>query len=342
MGKELVARALHLNSSRSKGPFEAVNMAAIAPSLAASELFGHARGAFSGADRKHAGCFERAHGGTLFLDEVGDTPSDVQPMLLRTLETGEVMGVGASSAQRVDVRVVSATDADLDGGVERGAFRAPLLHRLAGFQIKVPPLRERREDIGRLFYHFVRGELERLGDLPRLTAESAFPWVPVELVGILARYRWPGNVRQLRNVARQLVIASRGAERMVYERLLPELLPGREERPAPSPDDTAPPASPTPVHKSYRSPQEVSEEELVETLRRFQWRLAPAAEALGLSRTAMYHRVEASARVRKAAEIPEAEVRETLAAHPGLADAAASLEVSEHALKIRMRALRIS
>ncbi|MEO1088096.1 MAG: sigma-54 factor interaction domain-containing protein, partial [Acidobacteriota bacterium] len=154
-GKEMVARALHEHSHRQAGPFVTVNMAAIPPSLAASELFGAERGAFTGAERPRAGYFEQAHGGTLFLDEIGETPDEIQPLLLRALESGEIQRVGAGSKRTVDVRLIAATDAALEQRVMGGQFRAPLLHRLAGFDIRLPPLTDRRDDLGRLVRFFI-------------------------------------------------------------------------------------------------------------------------------------------------------------------------------------------
>ncbi|MEM8932122.1 MAG: sigma 54-interacting transcriptional regulator [Acidobacteriota bacterium] len=208
-GKELVARALHVAGRRSAGPFVAVNLGALAPSLAASELFGVARGAFTGADRSRDGCFVRAHGGTLFLDEIGEAPSEIQVALLRTLETGEILAVGASTPRRVDVRTLAATDADLDHLIASDGFREPLLHRLAGYEIWLPPLRRRRDDLGRLLVHFLRQFSDELGD-HRLGRDDGEPWIDPELVTRMAHFGWPGNVRQLRNVVRQLAIGNRG------------------------------------------------------------------------------------------------------------------------------------
>ena len=169
-GKELAARALHDASRRHNGPFIAVNLGAIPPTLVASELFGAARGAYTGSVQQQEGYFRRAHGGTLLLDEIGEATPEVQVMLLRTLETGEVHPVGTQSPQRVDVRVLAATDADLEARAAAGEFRAPLLHRLAGYEIWLPPLRERRDDVGRLLIHFLRRELAPLGE--------ASAWIP--------------------------------------------------------------------------------------------------------------------------------------------------------------------
>src|SRR6185312_13597431 len=210
-GKELVAQAIHAASRRSRGPFVSVNLGAIPPSLAASELFGAARGAFTGAVQAQDGYFRKAQGGTLFLDEIGETPQEVQASLLRVLEVGEIQPVGAQSALRVDVRVLAATDADLEQRAQAGTFREPLLHRLAGYSIRLPPLRERRDDIGRLLIHFLRQELAATGELEILDRDSSpLLWMKPALVARLARYDWPGNVRQLRNAVRQLVIGSRG------------------------------------------------------------------------------------------------------------------------------------
>ena len=166
-GKELVAQAIHQTSRRRGGPFVSVNMGAIPGTLAASELFGASKGAFTGAVRDQPGYFQRAHGGTLFLDEIGEAPSEVQVMLLRVLETGEIQRIGGQEVHRASVRLVAATDADLERAVEEGRFRGPLLHRLSGYEITIPPLRERREDFGRLLFHFLREEMRALGQEAR-------------------------------------------------------------------------------------------------------------------------------------------------------------------------------
>jgi two-component system nitrogen regulation response regulator GlnG len=212
-GKELVARAIHDRSPRRGGPFVSVNLGAIPRELAAAELFGATKGAFTGATRDRDGLFRAAHGGTLFLDEVGEAPPEVQVMLLRVLETGELYPVGADKPVATQVRLIAATDANLEQQIRDGRFKAPLLHRLAGYEVRLPPLRERREDIGILLYHFAREELEAIGEAHRLTPEDPYarPWLPAAIAAQLVRYAWPGNIRQLRNVTRQLVIGSRGS-----------------------------------------------------------------------------------------------------------------------------------
>jgi two-component system nitrogen regulation response regulator GlnG len=239
-GKELVARALHDHGPRRGGPFVSVNLGAIPRELAAAELFGAQRGAYTGATRDREGFFRAARGGTLFLDEVGEASPEVQAMLLRVLETGEMYPVGGQAKVATDVRILAATDADLDARIREGQFKAPLLHRLAGYEIRLPPLRERREDIGVLFYHFAREELLALGEVHRLSPEDPYsaPWLPASIMGRLLRFAWPGNIRQLRNLTRQLVIGSRGCAQIALDpRLMAELgeelaPPAGAERPA--------------------------------------------------------------------------------------------------------------
>ncbi len=263
VGKERVAQALHAASPRSAGPCVAVNMATVPPTLAASELFGHVKGAFSGAGQAREGHFARADGGTLFLDEVGDTPQEVQPMLLRALETGEIQPVGGNTPQVVDVRVVSATDAELEKGIAEGRFRAPLLHRLAGFHISIPPLRERPEDVGVLATAFAAEVRVEVGDPPE--------WgLPAGLVAAWARHPWPGNVRALRNAVRQVVILNRGREEMEWE---------------------APEATPAPSAAPGRKAGELEGPEILEAIEA-EGGIKQAAAALGVSRAALYRRME--------------------------------------------------
>lgn len=335
-GKELVARALHQASRRRDRRWVAVNMAAVQPELAASTLFGHARGAFSGAVSDHDGHFVRADGGSLFLDEVGDTPTDVQAMLLRVLETREVQPVGGRRAAPVDVRLISATDADLDDA-ER--FRAPLLHRLAGFQVHVPPLAERRADVGPLFAHFARAELASMGLEGRWAGDPRKPWLPASLMTALLLHGWPGNVRQLRNVTRQLVILHRDADRLKrWREILPRLL-GPSINAAPAPAEQAPvEQAPTP-RKRYRHVDDVGDDELVAALEHNRFEIKAAAEQLGVSRTALYGRVDRCERVRKAADLSAEQIEAAGRSHPALEPLATALGVSLQALKRRMKQL---
>ncbi len=194
-GKELVARALHEYGQRRKGPFVAVNMAAIPRELIESELFGHEKGAFTGAANKSAGRFELADGGTLFLDEIGDMPMEAQTRLLRVLQEGEYTTVGGRASIKTDVRIIAATNRDLRQQINQGLFREDLFFRLNVVPLRLPPLRERAEDISDLARHFLR--LAHEEGLPLKTIDS-------DAMEVLKRYRWPGNVRELENLIRRL------------------------------------------------------------------------------------------------------------------------------------------
>jgi two-component system, NtrC family, nitrogen regulation response regulator GlnG len=345
-GKELVARAIHHASRRRSGPFLSVNMGAVPASLAASELFGSTRGAFTGSVRDQAGFFQRAHDGTLFLDEVGEAPPEVQVMLLRVLETGEVQRVGAAEPQRTDVRLLAATDADLENAIAEGRFRAPLLHRLSGYEIVIPPLRERRDDFGRLLFHFLRQELEAIGEERRLDEqdEDGRPWMPASVVARLAQHSWPGNVRQLLNVARQIVIASRSSEVVEIGPQIEKLL--REAASARSAESAAAP-EPLPTRRraeaqEYRSPSAVSEAEVIEALRATRWEVKPAAERLGISRPSLYVLMEKFPSIRTAVDLSRAEILEGRTVCGSDLDALADhLEVSKKGLLQRMKQLGI-
>lgn len=200
-GKELVARALHDSSLRRDGPYVAVNCSAISEELLESELFGHEKGAFTGALRTHRGRFERADGSTLFLDEIGDMPLHTQTKLLRVLEEGVVERVGAERERCVDVRIVAATNVALEQAVGRGRFRADLYHRLSVLRIHLPALRERPEDIPALVDHFLRQFSRKYRrTIHRLTPEA---------ISLLQSYLWPGNIRELRNVLERVFIETR-------------------------------------------------------------------------------------------------------------------------------------
>jgi two-component system nitrogen regulation response regulator GlnG len=203
-GKELVALALHQHSARAKQPFVALNMAAIPRDLLESELFGHERGAFTGAQNRRAGRFEQANGGTLMLDEIGDMPAELQTRLLRVLADGEFYPVGAHTPKKVDVRIIAATHQNLEQRVRDGQFREDLFHRLNVIRIQIPPLRQRREDIPLLMQHFLqKAAIELEVETKSLTAEAA---------AILSTLDWPGNVRQLENLCRLLTVMAPGQE----------------------------------------------------------------------------------------------------------------------------------
>lgn len=201
VGKELLAHHIHHESDRRSGPFVAVNCAAFSETLLLSELFGHEKGAFTGADRRKKGCFERAHGGTLFLDEIGDMALDAQAKLLRVLENREFLRLGGSDAVRVDARIVAATNQDLGDLVENGTFREDLFYRIHVVRMHIPPLRNRREDLYRLIHMFVDTFNREYGNSVRD--------IPDDTLSALLNYSWPGNVREVKNVLSQSVLLSR-------------------------------------------------------------------------------------------------------------------------------------
>ncbi|MGV2990363.1 nitrogen regulation protein NR(I) [Vibrio sp. E150_011] len=210
-GKELVAHALHRHSPRANKPFIALNMAAIPRDLIESELFGHEKGAFTGANSVRQGRFEQANGGTLFLDEIGDMPLDIQTRLLRVLADGQFYRVGGHAAVKVDVRIVAATHQHLEKLVAQGEFREDLYHRLNVIRIHIPALRERKQDIEKLTYHFLSLAAEELA----VECKS----LGTDTVDILTKLEWPGNVRQLENTCRWLTVMASGSE------ILPSDLP---------------------------------------------------------------------------------------------------------------------
>lgn len=338
-GKELVAHAIHESSARHDSPWVPVNVAAIPTTTAVSQLFGHVRGAFTGATGDHPGYFGRAHRGTLFLDEVGDLPTDLQPTLLRALESGEIQPVGARSPKRVDARIVSATDADLGQAVQDGRFRLPLLQRLSGFRLEVPPLRARREDIGLLLAHFLRSELVERGDAALLATpvSEPDPWLPAPLIARLVAHDWPGNVRQLRNVARWISVCGSGMPHVLFEPgdALEVLLEepnrgGARGDAAPGAAEASPPIR----------PQDMDEAGVVAALRANQWQPGAAAKQLGISRTTMYALMDQFPRIRKAGELGAADIEAAAAASGGNVKAMAEqLEVSRPGLRRRMKEL---
>lgn len=221
-GKELVAETLHINSERRNGPFVKVNCAALAESLLESELFGHEKGAFTGADKKREGKFVQANGGTLFLDEIGDTSQAMQVKLLRVLQEKELQRVGGEETLSIDVRVIAATNRDLEKEVAEGNFREDLYYRLNVVMIPVPPLREREDDIPELVGHFV----DRFAAKNRRNVES----ISEECMDLLVSYPWPGNVRELENAVERGIILMRGEQ--LTEKSLPLTLQdyGKKEK----------------------------------------------------------------------------------------------------------------
>ncbi len=217
-GKELVARAIHAESPRAAGPFVPVNCAALPESLIESTLFGHRRGAFTGASQDHRGLFEAANGGTIFLDEIGEMPLALQAKLLRVLQDHEVVPVGDTRSRTVDVRVISATNRDLAGLIEGNAFRSDLFYRIAAFPIRVPSLRERREDIPLLAQRFLRNAGEEHGKRVSGITEAA--------LAVLTAHHWPGNVRELQNEIERAVVLVSNDEWITPGHLSSRLGPG--------------------------------------------------------------------------------------------------------------------
>jgi len=266
-GKELFARAIHAHGARAAKPFLAQNCAALAEQLLESELFGHVRGAFTGADRSRRGLFEEAAGGTLFLDEVSEISPTIQAKLLRVLQQKEVRAVGSSTTHAVDVRVVAATNVDLRKAVENGTFRLDLYHRLCVFPIVLPPLRERAEDIAPLARHFLRhfSEQEQV-DVPGFEPEA---------LRCLERYAWPGNVRELQNEMLRLVLCGEPGQAVSLEALSPWI---REHGPTPVEDG-----------RSLRDIlRDVELATIWARLREHGYRRSATASSLGITREALW------------------------------------------------------
>ncbi len=349
-GKELVSQAIHALSARRDRECLCVNMGAIPPNLAASELFGHVKGAFSGAETTRDGYFMRADGGTLMLDEIGDAPADVQVMLFRALENGEIQQIGAHAPVKVDVRLMAATDVDLEEAVAKGRFRGPLLYRLAGFEIAIEPLRARREDIPRLLVHFLEQEMRELGRTSQLEAsrDAGRLWLAPSLVSRLARLHWPGNVRQLRNMARQLVITSLSqraihvdetVERLISAAVAP--IPGSSDEPTTAASAPGPSKRPPQVAPRSRKPSEISEEELQRTLAANSFKLGPTAATLGIARNTLNTLIDRFPSIRRPRDLGRPEIQKALRAHGDVATAATVLGVSKRGLQLRMTELGI-
>jgi two-component system, NtrC family, nitrogen regulation response regulator NtrX len=272
-GKELVARTLHERSARRSGPFVTLNCAAVPTELIESELFGHEKGAFTGAAARHRGKFELAHRGTLFLDEIGDMPLAMQAKLLRVLEEGEIEPIGGDRPIRVEVRVVVATHRNLEELVQQGKFRQDLYHRVYVFPLQLPPLRERREDIPALAEHFARQVAAQNGWKP-----AAFS---AEAMDELGTYAWPGNVRELRNIVERVLLLAPSAE--VDAATVRLALPQRESVPA----------TVAAVPGSLGERVDAFERETILTeLRRHQNHITRTAKALGLDRSYFYKKCQ--------------------------------------------------
>lgn len=270
-GKELVARAVHAASRRAQGPFVAVNCAALTESLLASELFGHEKGAFTGANKKHEGHFLKADGGTIFLDEIGEMPLSMQVKLLRVIQEREVLSVGGNRAEPVDVRIVAATNRDLAREVDAGNFRQDLYYRLNVVSLALPPLRQRADDIPLLAQHF----MNRFAAKNNKRIKGFTPGAMDRLV----RYAWPGNVRELENVIERASILLLGEH--ISERELPERLKAPEQGEAL--DDV--------LESDCLTLDDVERAVILKTLKRFGGNKTEAARALGITRKTLHARL---------------------------------------------------
>jgi len=327
-GKELVATAIHRASRRADSPLISLNMSAIPTGLAAASLFGSAKGAYTGADRPGRGYFEQAEGGSLFLDEIGDTPSEIQPQLLRALQQREIQSVGGP-VKRVDLRVISATDADLEN--PSCDFKSALRHRLSTSEIHLLPLREHPEDLGELLWYFLAAaatELERKEILPGEGSTDREIGAWAELFHRFLTFTWPGNVRELSNLARQVMLASKTGL------VVPPTVMVALDRDS-AIDERVDPGDQTP---DKRSMQEVGEDEFDRAMEDNCFEARPAARQLRVSRPSVYRRIEDSPRYHLAAQIPLEDLGQALKDNGGDARAAAlQLRVSPSALRTRLR-----
>jgi DNA-binding NtrC family response regulator len=267
-GKEIVANAVHAASKRARGPLVKLNCAAVPETLLESELFGHEKGAFTGADRRRIGRFEQAEGGTLFLDEVCEMHPRLQAKFLRALQEREIERLGGTGAVAVDVRIIAATNRDLELALKEGQLREDLYYRLNVVQVRVPPLRERMEDVPMLAMHFLRKYAAREG--------VAMGGVTEEAMGLLLGYGWPGNVRELENAIERAVVLGRGTELRAGD--LPPQVHRRD-------------ADPTPLVPAHLTLEELEKLAIAQALRLTGGNKSEAAERLGIHRTSLYDKL---------------------------------------------------
>jgi DNA-binding NtrC family response regulator len=278
-GKELLAKAIHQNSRRKNGPFVTINCGAIPINLMESELFGHTKGAFTGATAAKKGRVETADGGTLFLDEIGELPIDLQMKLLRLIQQGEIEKVGASESSKVDIRIIAATHRNLQAMIEDGAFREDLYYRLAVIPLELPPLRERHEDIPELVQHLFLKSKQKHGRTELHLPES--------LVTGFSNYDWPGNIRELENIIERMVVLAIGDKISADD--LPEFL----RRGSSLPDLIQLDLSPQGI-----SLEAIEKELIIKALNKFSWNQTQAARYLDISRRTLNYRMEKH-RIRK-------------------------------------------
>jgi two-component system nitrogen regulation response regulator GlnG len=339
-GKEVAARAIHQLSRRADRPLVSVNMAALNEALAAAELFGAAKGAYTGAQNARAGYFQEAQDATLFLDEIGNVPAAVQPMLLRVLETGDYRPLGASRDLHSSARIIAATDQDLYGA----GFNQALVRRLESFIISIPPLRARREDIGLLIVHMLK--TSTLPDVEQLT-------LPPQLVSDMANYDWPGNIRQLRHIVKRVLLALKDGDAPDFASLLATV----PVRPSHVPDSAPPGTSSVPElgdvdtitadSQPRRTGQprkklvELSEADVLAAMQNNDWMIQGAAQELGISRPSMYKLLEAHSQIRHIGQISPEEIALAIDRSNGDIEAcAALLKTPAEALRRYLNSLR--
>ncbi len=355
-GKEVTARGIHALSQRAALPLVCVNMAALNESLAAADLFGAAKGAYTGAASTRTGLFGQAQGATLFLDEIGNTPTPVQPMLLRVLETGDYRPLGAERDLRSTARLIAATDQDLYGG----GFNQALLRRLESFTIHIAPLRARREDIGLLLAHLLlNSKLEGVNEIV----------LPIGLISRFLNYDWPGNIRQLTHVLKRSLLALQQGDMPGFDSLV-EITPERITASAtaravvaaatmPAVSESAPAAStlasalasapaptsalPEAVPAGRKKLTDINEQDILAAMQANDWQIQGAAQALGVSRPSMYKLLETHSQIRRAEQIPREEIVQTLEQCSGDVEAcAAQLKTPGEALRRYLRMLGLT
>ena len=315
-GKEIAARAIHALGRRCDAPLVSVNMAALNDALAAADLFGAARGAYTGAQGQRDGLFAQADGATLFLDEIGNAPVGVQPMLLRVLDGGDYRPLGAAHDRKSSARLIAATDQDLSAT----GFNQALLRRLEGFVIQLPPLCTRREDIGVLIVHMLQGD-------------PVLAQLPVALVAEMAAFDWPGNVRQLAYALKRAVLLVQGGAVPTLGNLV------RLDIASVAPPSVAAVAATVPAR---RKPASLAPDDVLAAMEQHAWTIQAAALALGVSRPSLYKLLDSHPAIRRAEAIPDAELERALLATGGdVAAGAALLKTPAEALRRRWHHLRM-
>ncbi len=336
-GKEVAAQAVHNLSKRAGAKMVSVNMAALNESLAAADLFGAAKGAYTGAQTTREGYFSEAQNSTLFLDEIGNTPATIQPMLLRVLENGEYRPLGATRDARSTARLITATDQDL----YHTNFNHALVRRLESFIIRIPPLRARREDIGLLICH-----LAKRSDFAQVNLNL----IPPGLISDLLNFEWPGNIRQLSNVIKRTLLSLQMGEHPQLSKMVEtpkihvtasaELRKTSTIAPVPPPPKLPEVIASDVAQQERKKLRDLTEQDVVDAMHRHGWTIQYAADDLGISRPSMYKLIEANSQIRRVEQIPAEEIREQLnAANQQVELCAAQLKTPSEALRRHLKGL---